>query len=55
MLAPPDVPREPDVHVTIGRIEVRAMPEPKPTRTEPRKGAPLSLDDYLKGRREGAR
>jgi len=45
--------REPDVLVTIGRIEVRAMP---PLNVSPRKqeGAEvISLEDYLKDRRGG--
>ena len=48
-------PREPDVvHVTIGRVDVRAPaapPPPAPVRTAT--GPPdLSLGDYLRGRRE---
>jgi hypothetical protein len=47
----------PIVRVTIGRIEVRAEPAPA---TPPRKTAPhsvpkLTLDAYLKSRKEGAR
>jgi len=47
----------PIVKVTIGRIEVRAAPPPAPT---PRKTAlpsppKLTLDAYLKSRKEGAR
>jgi len=47
----------PTIRVTIGRIEVRAValpapPEPAPTRQP---AAALSLDDYLKLRREAAR
>lgn len=47
----------PIVRVTIGRIEVRAAPAPAPmpreipTRSEPK----LTLDAYLKSRKEGAR
>jgi len=49
--------REPVVHVTIGRIEVRSAPEKatKPRRAR-RPAAPrLSLDDYQRRRREGGR
>src|SRR5262249_44725584 len=43
------------IHVTMGRIEVRATPPPAPSR--PTRPAPprLSLDDYLRGRSEGTR
>ena len=41
-------PPEPIVHVTIGRIEVRATPPPvKAKRETPSKHPNLSLDDYL--------
>lgn len=41
-----------EVHVHIGRIEVTALPEP--ARPQRRRGqAPMSLDDYLKRRKEG--
>jgi hypothetical protein len=42
---------EPVVNVTIGRIEVRAVP-PQPGATRPRSQGPtpLSLEDYLKQR-----
>ncbi len=47
----------PTVHISIGRIEVRAVtqpapqPAPKPVRRQPR----LSLEDYLRQRNEGKR
>ena len=47
----------PSVHISIGRIEVRAItqpapqPTPRPTRQQPR----LGLDDYLRQRNEGKR
>lgn len=51
--APPGVPVAPAVHVTIGRVEVRAAAQPsahqKPRPREPR----LNLEDYLR-HREGA-
>ena len=41
----------PDVHIHIGRIELTALPEATPPRrsSKPAK-APLSLDEYLRGR-----
>ncbi len=47
----------PTIRVTIGRIEVRAVTTPQPSRRPvPKKTAPsLSLDDYLKQRSEGRR
>ena len=55
-----DTPREPDVvQVTIGRVEVRGpapVPAPAPPAPSPPRGAsgpePLSLGDYLRGKRE---
>ncbi|RYE87732.1 MAG: hypothetical protein EOP19_03460 [Hyphomicrobiales bacterium] len=45
---------EPVVNVTIGRIEVRAVPaQPGPTRQRPQGPKPMSLDDYLKQRGGG--
>jgi hypothetical protein len=55
-LAPPVEPPQPTpptIHVTIGRIEVRATPPPPSPRQRPAP-AVMSLDDYLK-RREGER
>jgi hypothetical protein len=55
-LAPPvesPQPISPTIHVTIGRIEVRATPAPPAPRQRPAP-AVMSLDDYLK-RREGER
>lgn len=47
--------REPDVHISIGRVEVRATPAPQPSE---RKSATanrlrLTLDDYLRARAGG--
>lgn len=52
--APPRPSPQPDeVHIHIGRIEVTAIQESKPSKRASRKGAaPLSLDDYL-ARRKG--
>ena len=46
---------EPTVHVTIGRIDVRAVPTPAPPepRRPGRSGPALSLDEYLKQRSGG--
>jgi hypothetical protein len=45
----------PAIHVTIGRVEVRAITAPAPPRSPAPPAAPkISLDDYLK-RRNGAR
>lgn len=42
---------EPTVHVSIGRVEVRATREsPVPQRVQRKRPSPLSLDDYLIGR-----
>lgn len=44
----------PTIHVSIGRIEVRARQEAAaPARPAARRPSPLSLDDYLKGRGGG--
>jgi hypothetical protein len=55
----PDEPRDqaPIVRVTIGRIDVRAAPAPPlPSRKPARHAGPtLTLDAYLKQRKEGAR
>ncbi|MGI8587623.1 MAG: hypothetical protein ACR2M0_08060 [Chloroflexia bacterium] len=47
---------EPTIHVTIGRIEVRATPQPSGARPRQPTPAPaLSLEDYLSGRGGGRR
>ncbi|WP_433305783.1 hypothetical protein ACQP2F_19005 [Actinoplanes sp. CA-030573] len=49
-------PRETVVHVSIGRIEVRAERPAKPTpATRPRPPAPAGLDEYLRRRDEARR
>jgi hypothetical protein len=49
----------PQVRVTIGRVEVRAITAHQPASTAPQRSAPpapqLSLDDYLRARNEGRR
>lgn len=48
----PDAPAAAVVNVTIGRVEVRAMPAPAAQPPRAARGPqPLSLDDYLKQRR----
>lgn len=46
------------VHVTIGRIDVRAVPPPPAPRPQPsaaRSASPMSLEEYLSGKTRGAR
>lgn len=46
--------REPDIHITIGRIEVRAVAEARPPRANPTPSGPrVTLEDYLKSRTGG--
>ncbi|MFF0148744.1 hypothetical protein ATK36_5933 [Amycolatopsis sulphurea] len=51
-------PTEPDVHISIGRVEIKAVPAPAPA-TPPRPGRSrlpvLGLDEYLKERAGGDR
>lgn len=50
---PPE--RAPTIHVTIGRVEVRATPPPSPPQKEKRSRAPvMSLDEYLRQRAQGS-
>jgi hypothetical protein len=44
-------PSEPRIHISIGRIEVRAAIATAPTRAMKREAAVLGLDDYLRQRR----
>jgi hypothetical protein len=41
---------DPDVHVTIGRIEVRAIPESNPKRAVGSPSPVMGLDEYLRSR-----
>ncbi|WP_419661811.1 uncharacterized protein Dvar_22440 [Desulfosarcina variabilis str. Montpellier] len=52
---PPAPEPEPVINVTIGRVEVRAMAQAASKRPQPRRPAPMSLDDYLERRNGGAR
>jgi hypothetical protein len=48
------LPTAPEIHVTIGRIEVRAVSSPGSVRRETPPNKPeLSLDDYLRLRNQG--
>jgi hypothetical protein len=49
----PPVSTAPEIHVTIGRIEVRAINSPAPVQAPARKPE-LSLDDYLRTRNQRA-
>jgi hypothetical protein len=50
-IEPPSVAEGPTIHVTIGRVEIRAaVPAPTVRRTQPRPPA-LSLEQYLKQRK----
>lgn len=54
----PSVPAAPEITVTIGRVDVRAVASPaaqSSRRDSPRPTSPTSLDQYLKGRSEGRR
>jgi hypothetical protein len=55
--AGPPQPADTTVNVTIGRIDVRAVPAPGPPANRPAlPAAPVSsLDDYLRQRTEGSR
>ncbi|HEV2844921.1 MAG TPA: hypothetical protein VG477_08755, partial [Thermoanaerobaculia bacterium] len=45
---------EPVIHVTIGRIEVRATPAPKaPARERQAARPPVDLEEYLRQRSKG--
>jgi hypothetical protein len=50
-------PKEPPaIHVTIGRVEVRAMMPAAQVKPPPERSAPkMSLDDYLRSRNGGQR
>jgi hypothetical protein len=56
-LTPNEWPEQPPiVRVTIGRIDVRATPPAVPSRKSSTRSEPkLTLDAYLKSRREGTR
>ena len=51
--APTAASAEPVIHVTIGRIEVRAAPAPKGASRERQAAPPVALDEYLRQRARG--
>ena len=53
--AAPVAAMPPDVHITIGRVEIRAMTPPAPPRASSRPAPRVSLDDYLKQTAGGRR
>lgn len=48
-------PAESVVRVSIGRLEIRAVSDPAPTRISRRERRTQSLDDYLERRNQGSR
>ena len=48
-------PAPPPIHVTIGRLEIRATPPATPTRSTRAAGPRLSLDEYLRSRGGGTK
>jgi hypothetical protein len=44
----------PTINVSIGRVEIRAVPPPAQQRAKPKPATVLSLDDYLRQRAKGA-
>lgn len=51
----PEPPAPPVIHVTIGRVEVRATPTPAAPRRAAHSTPTLSLEDYLRSRNGGRR
>jgi hypothetical protein len=51
----PAATEPPTIHVTIGRIEVRATPPAAATKRSTHSSSTLSLDDYLRAREGGKR
>jgi len=51
-----ETPPEPTIHVTVGRVEVRARSAPPPAPKERERSPVMSLDEYLRtrGKRGGA-
>jgi len=52
-LPPATATAAPTVNVTIGRVEVRAVPPPAQQRAKPKPAMVLSLEDYLRQRAKG--
>jgi len=53
-LPPAAATAPPTINVTIGRVEIRAVPPPAQQRAKPKPATVLSLDDYLRQRAKGA-
>ena len=49
----PKEPESPVINITIGRVEVRASPSPAPARAARAQQPTVSLDEFLKRRRNG--
>lgn len=49
------IPSGPTIHVTIGRVEVRAVATPVPTTRPHATRQAMSLDEYLLQRNQGSR
>lgn len=47
LVGDPSPPPEPTVHVTIGRVEIRAVTAPAPPARRPQAARTMSLDEYL--------
>src|SRR5262245_46335471 len=54
-VAPSPVTPAPSINVTIGRVEVRAVPPPALQQAKPKPAPVLSLEDYLRQRANGGR
>jgi hypothetical protein len=50
---PASTKQEPTISVTIGRVEIRAVPPPPEQRAKPKPATVLSLEDYLRQRASG--
>ena len=53
-LPPAAATAAPTINVTIGRVEIRAVPPPAQQRAKPKPATVLSLEDYLRQRAKGA-
>jgi hypothetical protein len=53
-LSPAAAIAPPTINVTIGRVEIRAVPPPAQQRAKPKPATVLSLEDYLRQRAKGA-
>jgi hypothetical protein len=53
-LPPAAATARPTINVTIGRVEIRAVPPPTQQRAKPKPASVLSLEDYLRQRAKGA-